>query len=142
MRVHRHPAATVASFVALVAAVGLSLSSCSLATGRHEREWDTAQEMARSSDSASVPSLVAADATDIRLSSPAVGEGGTFLAWHSATGITRSDCRTGPIGDAPSPAPSWWPESIPSTGWRCGWWRVFRGDDGYLAWQHLDTVSP
>lgn len=113
-----------------------ALSSCSALSNRSDHQWKTASAMSGSAQSATVPSLVAADATNIRLSTAEIGGGPTVLAWDSDSGITREDCRRTSLEGAPaSSVPKWWPKRTPDEGWSCGWWRVFQQDGGYYSWR-------
>lgn len=138
----RSPASRSLLALLLIPALGvtLALTSCSALSDRSDYEWDTARQMAKSSQSDMVPSLVASDAQDIRLSTAEVGSGPTVLAWRSTSGITRDDCKAGAVDGAPTDSvPGWWPKTVPAKGWACGWWRVVERSGTYYSWRQQDA---
>lgn len=132
--VHRRP---VLVAVLAVLAAG-ALTSCSALSGYEEGTWATHAELAASPKADRVPSLVAGDATDIRLREPTYAGGPDLLSWRSAAGVTRADCRASTLKSPAGSTPSWWPEDAPTRGLRCGWWRVFEHDGAFYAWDHQD----
>ena len=128
---------TVLVGIVLASVAALALTGCSDSAPQvSTKHFTTYSEAVHSSSAGSIPGILPADATDIRLALRQDGPGGAELTWHSAGGLTASYCAAGAIKRTVEPIPTvgWWPQGTPSTGWDCTRWKAFTKGGVFYAW--------
>lgn len=128
-------AVRIAAGNAALALAGLGLTGCdSLPDLSYaDYEWSTATQARDSDEGFRVRDLVPDDATDVTLRIDE-REFGAQFEWQSEAGITADYCEPQPLDRTSEMNSSWWPDTVPSEGWVCGWWEVFELDGSYYAW--------